>query len=138
MPGCAWTAAHSAQGFARRDDSVCFSTLLEFGHAIVSITAGSFQTEFTHQRVIAVPFTSKSGRLVVEGPEEFDTGRTFELERGHYRLIAAQRVLREEEEQIDLFFEVLKEPLRCSLIFIADDMLNPAIPLLETADVASI
>jgi hypothetical protein len=35
--GCAWTAEHTAQGFARRQSTVNFGTLLEFGYADVAI-----------------------------------------------------------------------------------------------------
>jgi hypothetical protein len=42
-PGCLWTPAHSAPGFARRESAVSFSTLLEFGYADISYRRGPFQ-----------------------------------------------------------------------------------------------
>jgi hypothetical protein len=37
LPGCEWTDEHSAQGFARWESTVNFSTLLEFGEADVVV-----------------------------------------------------------------------------------------------------
>jgi hypothetical protein len=61
LPGCAWTDAHSAQGFARRESVVNFNTVLEFGCADVSISRGAYQPRGEHDRVIAVPFLVTSG-----------------------------------------------------------------------------
>lgn len=85
-----------------------------------------------------MPFAVASGKIIVDGPEETETGRerNFTLAPGNYRLFAAQRVTGDETEAIDLFFESVSVPLERSAILVADDALNPPTPLLETADVA--
>lgn len=88
------------------------------------------------QRVIAVPFLVTSGKVIVEGPEETMPERNVTLPPGNYRLIAAQRVTGEDEEAIDLFFELLSKPLERSAILVADDKLNPPALLVERAGVA--
>jgi len=74
--------------------------------------------------------------VVVDGPEETDVERTVALPPGNYRLVAAQRVIGQEEEAIDLFFESVTEPLRGSDVIIADDALDPPAALIEIADIA--
>jgi len=138
MPACEWTKEHSDQGFARRDGTVAFGTLLEYGTAKVEVAVRAYQPRDDYERVIAVPFAVVSGKVIVDGPEETETGRerNFTLPPGDYRFVAAQRVTGDEEEAIDLFFESLAKPLERSAVLIADDALNPPIPLLETAGVA--
>ena len=136
LPGCDWTDEHSAQGFARRESTVCFGTPLEFGHAEVTVITVPFESRRDYERVIAVPFFCSSGKITIEGPEEMDVERSFELPRGNYRLIAAQMVVSDEEELIDLFFESVPEPLKQSAVLVADESLNPPRRLLETAGVA--
>jgi hypothetical protein len=87
-PGCRWTDEHTSQGFARRESTVCFRTLLEFGYADVSYCEGPFQPEVEYERVIAVPFFVSSGTVVIDGPDEVSVGRTFTLPAGNYRLVA--------------------------------------------------
>jgi hypothetical protein len=138
LPGCAWTEEHSAQGFARRESSVCFNTLLEFGYADVAVCRSAYQSKGEYERVIAVPFAVVSGNVVVEGPDETEAGngRSVQLPLGNYRLVAAQRMTGDEEEVIDLFFELLAKPLEQSSILLADEALNPPSPLIETAGIA--
>jgi len=136
LPGCDWTEEHTAQGFARRESTVCFGTPLEFGHADVSITVGPYKPQEEYERVISVPFLSSSGKVTVEGPDEMGVDRAFDLPPGNYRLTAAQIITSDDEELIDLFFEPLEAPLKHSTIVIADEMLNPPDPLIETAGIA--
>jgi hypothetical protein len=136
LPGCAWTAEHTAQGFARRESTVNFNTPLEFGYADVAVARSAYQGKEEYERVIAVPFLVTSGKVIVEGPEETKSERSFSLPAGNYRLLAAQRVTGDEEEVIDLFFEPLTKPLEQSTILVADGALNPPTPLLETAGIA--
>jgi len=135
-PGSIWTDAHSAQGFARRESAVSFGTLLEFGYADVSYRRDPFQPYEAYERVIAVPFVVSTGRVVVDGPEEINIGRLFELPPGNYQIVAAQRVVGDEEELIDLFVEKVDEPLRNSKVIVADALLNPPVHLVETAEIA--
>jgi hypothetical protein len=142
LPGCDWTDEHSAQGFARRESTVNFGTILEFGRADLVVTCGAYQPREEYQRVIAVPFRVTSGNVIVEGPEEIETERKIELQPGNYRLIAAQRVTadfgeeKEEGESIDLFFELLPKPLERSAILVGDEGLNPPASLVENAGIA--
>jgi hypothetical protein len=136
LPGCEWTDRQSAQGFARRVSTVNFNTLLEFGYADVTISPGPFEPSEGYQRVIAVPFLVTSGKVVVDGPEETSVQRNFALPPGNYRLVAAQRVITEEKEAIDLFFEPLTEPLERSSILVADKALTPLTHLIENARIA--
>jgi len=136
LPGCAWTGEHSAQGFARRESTVNFGTLLEFGYADVAIAGSAYQPQKEYERVIAVPFLVTSGKVIVEGPEETETERNVRLPPGDYRLIAAQSVTGEEEESIDLSFELLAKPLEQSCVLVADKALCVPNRLVETAEVA--
>jgi hypothetical protein len=136
LPGCAWTDRHTAQGFARRESTVNFSTPLEFGHAVVIVHHGPYRPDVAYDRVIEVPFRVKSGKILVEGPDEVDIERSFLLPPGDYRLVAAQRVTGDEEEAIDLFIEDLAKPLDRSAVLVADETLNPPASLLETAGIA--
>jgi|ERR1039458_2679254 hypothetical protein len=135
-PGCEWTKAHSDQGFARRDSSVAVGTLLEYGTAKVVVVMCPYKPQEEYERVIAVPFLVCSGKVVVDGPEEADIGRTFALPSGNYRLVAAQQKLGDKEEVIHLFCESVMKPLEQSEVILADEALSPPTPLIETARVA--
>lgn len=91
LPGCEWTELHSNQGFARRLSTVCFGTLLEFGHACVTVLHEQYNPHNIYDRVISVPFLSVSGIVCVEGPEELNSERVFQIPAGNYRLTAAQK-----------------------------------------------
>ena len=136
LPGCDWTEAHVAQGFARRESAVNFSTLLQFGYAAVGVSRGIYEPQHEYERVIAVPFRSTSGKVNVEGPEESPSERSFELLPGHYRLVAAQYVVGDDDEVVNLCFEPLVEALDRSTILVADATLNPPTPLVEIAKIA--
>jgi hypothetical protein len=135
-PGSLWTDAHSAQGFARRESTVSFGTLLEFGHADVFYCRGAFRHDGAHERVIAVPFSVFTGKIMVDGPEEVGIARTFGLPLGNYRIVAAQRLVGGGEELVELFAEKLDDALGESRVIIADDLLNPPVRLVETAEIA--
>lgn len=136
LPGCAWTEGHYRQGFARRQANVCFGTLLEFGHGDLSVFLSPYRDRVDYERVIEVPFEVLSGEVVVGGPEEYPNRHRFGISKGHCRLIAAQKVTSDDRETIDLYFEELVEPLEKSRVITADDSLNPADPLMESAEVA--
>lgn len=136
LPGCNWTEQHSAQGFARRESVVNFATLLEFGSAVVHVFSTSYQPRDQYNRVIAVPFRVSSGIVMVGGPEEFDLKRNFKLSPGYYRLVAAQYVVENDEEIIDLYFESRSLPLEQSTLLVVDALLNPPKLLIEDAGIA--
>jgi hypothetical protein len=135
-PGCEWTEQHHRQGFARRPYNVSFTTLVEYGDARVQVSIGPYRGSSSHERVIEVPFEVASGEVVVSGPEEAVRWTTMVVPPGHYRLIAAQEAVGEEEEVISLFFEGLLQPLGHSRIVVADAGLAPVLPLLEDVDEA--
>lgn len=134
-PGCLWTEQHTAQGFARRESTVCFRTLLDSGYADVVYQLDAFMPDTSYERVIAVPFLVSTGKVIVDGPEEINVSRLVEIANGRYRLTAAQRVAGD-REHIELFFEKLEQPLQGSHIVVADKQLQVPGKLLETAAVA--
>ena len=136
LPGCDWTEQHTEQGFARRESVVNFSTLLEFGHADVTINVGTYEPHPDYERVISVPFLITSGRVLVEGPEETEAERSVTLPPGNYRLVVAQHITADDEERIDLCFEPLTKALEGSAVLVADEALDPPTPLIESAEIA--
>ena len=135
LPGCDWTEAHVQQGFARRAQTVGFRTMLEFGHGDVCVYLAPYEQLTEHQRVIEIPLEISSGEAVICGPEEPDE-QVVKMQKGHYRLVAAQRITGEAREAIDLYFEVLTVPLEESRVLIAGSELAPPAQLVESAEVA--
>jgi hypothetical protein len=135
-PGCIWCAEHFAQGFARRESTVCFRTLLEYGFADVYCKDIAFLQTGKYERAIGVPFLVTSGRVIIDGPEEINIERELCIPVGNYRIVAAQCIVGEDEESVDLFFEFLHEPLSKSEIIVSDLGLSPPLHLLETANAA--
>jgi len=135
MPECEWTADHSNQGFARRQGTVCFAALLQWGSAHVDTFFGPYVPNDRHQRVIAVPFDTPTGRVIVQGMMEVYVAHTLFVPKGHYTLYAAQELVDEDEgqENICLFFHRLAEPAASSAIIKADATLVPPDRLLEDA-----
>ncbi|MCI0527497.1 MAG: competence protein ComJ [Nitrospira sp.] len=136
LPGCDWTDVHDKQGFARRLSTVSFLTILEFGTASVSVYLGPYVEREGYERVIAVPFFSPSGKVVIEGPENHPAPleQRLRLQPGHYKLFAAQQVVDEDAELIELYFHWLDEPAEKSEILVADEELEPPETLLEKAE----
>lgn len=136
LPGNESTDDHFNQGFARRDSSVNFRTLLEFGLATVRIFDDDYIYDETDERVIRVPFDCPSGRVFVEGPEE-NQPHAIIIEPSHYQLTAAQQANYDDESLfIRLYFFKVETPLVKSEILIKDEQLNPPSELLETAEIA--
>lgn len=132
-PACDWTDEHVRQGFARREQAIAIGTLLEFGHARVRISESIPFLFDAYQRVIAVPLEIKSGRLGVEGVEEYPIDRSICVPPGTYRIIVAQRIVDDDREEIDIFLEPYRESVVRSEILIADEALDPPSTLIETA-----
>ena len=103
----------------------------------VRVHLGQYTANQGDERVIVVPFYSPTGQIVVEGPEEDEVSdRDISIAPGHYNLLAAQRVVDDEEEVIDLYFQKLGEPAKHSKVLMADEELDPPAKLLEDADIA--
>jgi Competence protein J (ComJ) len=135
-PGFHWTEEHVEQGFARQSRNVSFATLSSYGTADVAVFVAAYEERGEYERVIAVPFELKSGKLEFGGPEESAHAHGLFLPNGHYRLVAAQTLLADDRERVDLYFEKLDLPLRRSRILVADEQLRPPATLSETAEVA--
>ncbi len=134
FPAVAWTQAHIEQGFARREANAAFSTLLEYGHAEVTVRVGPFASSDGYQRVVEVPLAVPSGVVVVAGPEEFEDDRIVQLTPGPYRLTVAQSVIDADTAVIDVWFELLPSAQLVSRVLVADGELRPPDVLIETAD----
>jgi hypothetical protein len=136
LPGCDWTEAHFAQGFARRDSVAAIRALAEFGDARLRVFSGGYRALDEYARVMAVPFAVTSGVVLVEGPEGNGDGLSIDLASGDYRLVVAQTWADDQRLALDLFFERLARPLAGSEILLCDEELNPPSPLIETAAIA--
>jgi hypothetical protein len=136
LPGNDWTDAHFAQGFSRRDSSVNFWTLIQFGYGQVIVFDGAYVNDLTDERVITVPFHCPSGKVLVEGPEE-NTTNDLVVESGWNLLTSAQSFDHKRQQlRICLFFEKIDYAADRSLIVLKDDQLNPSYPLVETSEIA--
>jgi hypothetical protein len=131
-PACAWTEAHSGQGFARRDGVVAIGTLLEHGRAEVTLDLGSPKWQL-FERVVAVPLEIKGGAIAVDGPEEDSGVREMPIRNGHYRATIAQRIINDSAEEIAIWLEEVAVPLEHSQLLVIDGALKPQFPLVEFA-----
>src|SRR5262245_31932847 len=112
-PRCVWTDTHCNQGFARRESTVCFDMILQYGEADVTVHLGPYIENSGYHRVIAVPFFSPTGRIIVQAILETYVARVLFLPKGYYKLYAAQRVSggeNEDHELLDFFFDKLDKP----------------------------
>jgi hypothetical protein len=125
-----WEDPHSRQGFCRAESTVAFGALDEWGNAHVKVFRLGFGNSSHLDRLIAVPFFSPSGIVIVEG---FDAPTPlFSVGQGHFRLWVGQYVIEQEEIGIEIHFEHLETPALKSEIIIKDDDLHPDAELLET------
>jgi hypothetical protein len=131
QPGCAWTDRHVAQGFARRESTVGFSTLAEFGLARLRVFLGEAESLQPYERAIAVSFMCSSGTVAIEGPDEDPGGRELPVGVGCFEVLCCQE-LDDDSLTIDLFFRLIPVP-RPSRILKADPDITATGPLLETA-----
>jgi hypothetical protein len=138
------TEAHFNQGFARLPHSIKVGTLREFGVALLEVYLGTYEPLRDYDRVIAVPLHIESGEILFEDPDNAGLIKDFlSILPGHYRVVIAQQDLfpeldetevEDHIEAVDVFFELLEEPLAHSSILVCDERLNPPDVLLETAD----
>jgi hypothetical protein len=136
LPGLNWTEKHVAQGFARQESCAGFGTLLEFGVAKVHARVGMYKANKKYERVVAVPFSAITGDVFVEGPEDTEPAGKIAIAPAYYRLVVAQRVVDDENQLIDLFFEPLVDQLKHSEVLVSDEDLDPSLPLMESAETA--
>jgi hypothetical protein len=121
---------------------VSFGTLVQHGDAKLRVYVGTQALSTGFDRVIAVPFSTGSGKVAITGPEESDDRHVL-LEPGDYRLVAAQRlpghgrsVSHGIELEVELVFAKLKTPLQRSEVLVADAELSPPQVLVEDAEAA--
>ena len=136
LPGCFWTEYHVKKGFARRESTINFGTIIEFGTALIKVHNQPFKMESRFERIIAVPFYSPTGEIIISGPEEYQTQKEIIIEIGHYRVVFAQWVINNEKEGFELYFEKIIKPQISSEIILADEDLTPLDILLEYAEMA--
>ncbi len=137
LPGNDWTQTHFDQGFARRDSSVAFRTLYQFGLAAVEVFSGNYIPRQDERRVVAVPFESVSGDVMIEGPE--GSGSAISLTPGHYNLTSAQATDEETGDLfIRLFFTESEIEIKSSRILVADRDLSPPDVLLEGSEISAL
>jgi len=140
-PECEWTKEHADQGFARRESVVCVGTLFQGGTACATVFPGRYRHHEKYERVIAVPFYSPDGKIIIGGlVVEMYLSHIVFLPAGHYKLYVAQWVKDEENEHegVHLFFDHQKTPPSKSEILVADIGLSPPAVLLESADPISL
>ena len=89
LPASVPTDVHFNQGFARRESTVTYRTLIQFGLADLTVGRGPYVPRQPYIRVISVPFLVTSGNVLVEGPEENGNGCLIRIPPAHYRLTAA-------------------------------------------------
>jgi hypothetical protein len=137
LPGLEWSEQHYAQGFARQPSNVALRTLIEFGDATVRVWVDEDPPSLEiYSRVHAIPFEVTTGKVLIEGPEEINIGRSLDLPDGHYRLTLAQLAESESTQLVHLMFQKLVEPMSCSAVLLKDEDLAPILPLLESAATA--
>jgi Competence protein J (ComJ) len=136
LPGSDWKDEHVSQGFARREFSIGFGTLLQFGHASVRVFIGSPAGIEEYERVVSVPLNVKSGDIRIEGPEEYPVERKILVSPGWYQVIVAQIAKSDEVEQIDIYLKSISSDSGGSSVILADEGLNPPKILLESAEIA--
>jgi hypothetical protein len=141
MDSLSLTAALFHQGFARRDSVLYVSILLDAGFVDMRVFMSTLEDFSGYTRVLALPFSTPTGIVAVEGPEEYPIDRSFRLEPGNYLFVLAQREvprdpddLSLERQELDLFVTRTPELRAYSEILKADDGLSPQYPLIETAD----
>jgi hypothetical protein len=125
-------------GHVPRSEQNSQGALMEYGDVELLVSMGAPPSHLLQDRVIAVPFLVKSGRVNIEGPEEEADQRHLQLAAGDYRLWCTQRGVNDQLQQVHLFFEKLPSPLERSSIITADEDLCPPDELVETSEVAEV
>src|SRR5688572_4050624 len=90
VPECEWTEEHCNQGFARRGSVACVGTMLQYGQANITVFSGHYVKHREYERVIALPFHSPEGKIIIRGLMEIYIAHILFCEPGHYRLYVAQ------------------------------------------------
>ena len=137
-PECHWSKQHLHQGFARRQSNVCFASLFDAADATVTVYLGQYVSDQRYLRVVAVPFYTPTGRVIVSGVLEIYLARVVFVPPGNYMLYCGQWFIDDETEPdqqlIDLFFHKLNAAASQSKILVADERIQQAGVLLEEAN----
>src|SRR5262249_13422716 len=118
VPQSEWKKEHSDQGFARRESAACIGTMLQHGNAEAAVFFGPFVEHEKHERVLALPFSSPEGKIIIRGLMEIYVSHVVFCPTGHYKLYVAQWIADEqmEKEGIHMFFQPQDKPVAKSEI----------------------
>jgi hypothetical protein len=133
-PGCLWTERHWRQGFARRETTICFSTLNQAGKARLSVVQDAAVIAEV-SRTIRASMQCLSGKACIEGPDEYPIERFVRLSPGNYSITLSQRMDPEAGLLLYLSFNQIEQVIP-SQILKADALLQSSIEILETAEEA--
>jgi hypothetical protein len=103
LPGSCWDDRHIRQGFVRRRNAIGFSTILEFGTALLRVYSGEINRTREYARVVRVPLETPSGKVRFEGPEEYPIDRYVSVAKGVSLITVAQFHIDEGSIQLDLY-----------------------------------
>jgi Competence protein J (ComJ) len=131
-PGCQWEGGHWDQGFVKRESIVAFATLDQAGRANLSLVDAA-ETEGGIIRAIETSINVPSGKVCIEGVDEYPTSRYVKLAPGIYRVTASQGRGEGGQVQVFLSFATCAED-RPSKVIMSDDLLTPPAILLETSE----
>jgi hypothetical protein len=134
-PGSLWTEDHWSQGFVRREKTVAFATIDQAGLAVIRVLAGVPSNVEPYQRAICVPLRLPTGRLRIEGPEEYPVERFVEVEPGDYVALLGQRFDAGGVLVLDLFIDSARGRANSEVVK-ADPLLKVRPELLESAEPA--
>ena len=135
-PGSVWTDAHYQQGFAKRARTVAFGTIEEAGTALLTVSKGQPRLVRDDARAVSVVLEVESGKLNIEGPEEYPVERLIPLPAGRYRVSLAQRREVETDRLLFFLFVELEAGDTKSHILKADATIIRSGDLIEDAQVA--
>ncbi len=131
LPGNEWTEKHEDQGFARRSVSVSFSTMNESGQAVISVV-DSQPAECAIERSIYTTINIPSGKVCIEGVDEYPIERHVEVEAGWHGVTFSQ-IIEGKTLRVFLCFEWIEREER-SRVLVADEGLSVPAELLEMCD----
>lgn len=132
VPGCHWEDAHWRQGFARRDCIIAFATLDQAGIAHLLIRDES-DVPGSKIRIIESYIKVPSGKICIEGVDEYPISRYVLLRPGIYKVKVSQEYDNNNNLIISIMLNHCEEALQ-SKIILADSVLQPPSVLRENSD----
>jgi len=136
QPGSIWTDGHFLQGFVRRERSIGIGTLIDHGNADISVYSNINIDDSKYSRIVSVPITVDSGRICLEGPEEYPIDRSIKVVPGKYRVVAAQLLQDDSQLSIDFYISKLINGEDTSEIIKHESDLGDIVSILEVGEAA--